>query len=103
MAEVIENVSPEDQPRSFVLITPSQRSRVLLTLAALACFALTWGAGGLFQIPTNRGFEGSLLIGSPWSTWIVVIILVFLSVCVGTIIAGTVRYDAGLFSACIGL
>jgi hypothetical protein len=103
MAEIIENVSPDDQPRSFVLITPSQRSRLLITLAALACFALTWGGGALFQIPTHRGFEGSLLIGGDWSTWIVVIILVFLNVCIGTLIAGSVRFDAGLFSACIGL
>src|SRR3954467_8315956 len=103
MAEIVENVSHEEEPRTFALINPSQRSRLLISLSAIACFALTWGAGALFQIPTHRGFEASLLIGSPWSTWIVVIILVFLNVCIGTLIAGSIRYDAGLFSACIGL
>jgi len=102
MAETTQIIETQDEPRPFMFITPSQRSRLLISISVIACFALVWFAGALFAIPVHRGFEGSLLM-QPWSTWIVVVILVFLNVCLGTLIAGSIRYDAGLFSACVGL
>ena len=81
-----------------------QRARLLLAIASLASFALFWLAGAAFDIPLVRGSSASLLgQPSPLLDLIVTLILTIGCVLVGTVVAGSIRFDAGLAAAAIGL
>jgi hypothetical protein len=82
----------------------SQRARLLLLCGCIACFLLFWEAGHLFRIPVYAHREVSLLLGSaPLVDLLVVMVVLVVSVLIGTLVAGTIRFDAGLFCATAGL
>jgi hypothetical protein len=82
----------------------SQRARLQLLGGCIACFLLFWGAGQLFRIPLYGHREVSLMLGTaPLVDLLVVMVVLIVGVLVGTLIAGTIRFDAGLFSATAGL
>lgn len=86
------------------LLSSSQRSRLLLLSGCIACFLLFWEAGQIFRIPIERHREASLLLGHrPLVDFVVVMVVLVIGVLVGTLIAGTIRFDAGLFAASAGL
>ena len=86
------------------MLNTYQRNRLLLSLAAAAAFAMFWLAGKWFGIPEHQGYEISLALQrSPGVDFLVVGVVLCAATVVGTVIAGTVRYDAGLFAAAIGL
>jgi len=70
----------------------------------LICFVLCWWAGEVFGIPPHRRLEISLL-SQPGVLAALIVVLVLLLGCtlLGTLIAGTIRFDAGLLAACCGL
>jgi hypothetical protein len=81
-----------------------QRARLLLGLASVACFALVWLAGSALDIPRIEGYAASLLNGySPFLDLVITLVLMLACVLVGTLVAGTIRFDAGLAAAAIGL
>ena len=81
-----------------------QRNRLLLaTAATVACF-LFWFAGKWFRIPEHTGYEISLALQpSPAVDLVLTGLVLCGATAVGTAIAGTIRFDAGLFAAAIGL
>ncbi len=83
------------------------RNRSLLIISAIAAFALVWWIGGLAGIPSHRNLGASLLlqpsIGAIILSLIATAIGVILCAVLGIVIAGTVRYDVGLFAAAFGL
>jgi len=81
-----------------------QRRRVLLLTAVLASIAVFHFASRLFHLPTYPHF-GGVLIGDPTPLTGLVIVAVALVVAVllATLIAGTLRFDAGLFAATLGM
>jgi hypothetical protein len=83
------------------------RNRSLLTLSAIAGFALLWWLGSVFDIPQHR-ILGSSLLTQPSAGLIVLSLIVTAAgviVCtvLGMVLAGTVRFDVGLFAAAVGL
>src|SRR4051794_11611137 len=92
----------EDQPNT--MLSTYQRARLRLVVAGLVCFALFWFAGATFRIPVHPRYEASLLLQSGTVMDLIVIaVLLPVGVCVGSLIAGTIRFDAGLFAATLGL
>ncbi|HZZ44151.1 MAG TPA: hypothetical protein VFE58_14535 [Tepidisphaeraceae bacterium] len=86
------------------LLTAYHRARILLALAALVAFALFTGATRLLHIPVDPGHSVSLLQQpSPVVPLIAILVLLILSALIGSVIAGSVRRDAGLLAACLGL
>jgi hypothetical protein len=86
------------------LLSTYQRNRLLLTLAATAGCLLFWFAGAWFRIPRHQGFEMSLALQpSAAADLLLVGVVTLAATAVGTVLAGSIRFDAGLFSAAIGL
>lgn len=86
------------------MLNTYQRTRLLLLCGAIASFVLFFFAGRLFNIPVHPRFEMSLMQQPHVVVDYLVIAVVFvLSVLLGTLIAGSIRFDAGLFVACLGL
>jgi hypothetical protein len=76
---------------------------IVLGVAVLMYVVFSW-VGGRVGIAKVNGFNGSLLASpGPFMNWIATAVLVAGGVAVGTILAGGVRPDAGLFAAAIGL
>jgi hypothetical protein len=76
---------------------------IILGVAVLMYGVFSW-VGGRVGISEAYGFNGSLLASpGPFMNWIATAVLVAAGVAVGTILAGGVRPDAGLFAAAIGL
>jgi hypothetical protein len=81
-----------------------QRARVLLIASCVACLVLCFEGGKVFAIPLCPHCDMSLLLGdSPLSSLLVVWMLLLVGVGLGTLIAGSIRPDAGLFAATTGL
>src|SRR5215204_4462848 len=79
-------------------------NRILLGVATAISFAMFWFVGSWFNIPINRGFNASLLTQPSGVTTIVIVALAILvSIVVCTLVAGSVRSDAGLFCTALGL
>ena len=79
-------------------------NRLLLGVAFAVSFAMFWFAGAWFNIPANRGFNASLFAQpAVISTMLIVMVTAMLSVVVCTLIAGSVRTEAGLFCTALGM
>lgn len=94
-----------DEPRAPVTSRPpGWQSRTFLLLACVLSIALFWWAGGAFGIAREYGFGGSLLVSpGPVGNLLATGVLVVAAVALGTLLAGFVRPDAGLFAAAVGL
>jgi len=86
------------------LLSTYQRNRLLMSLAAAAACLLFWFAGAWFGIPRHRGFENSLALQpSAAADLLLTGVAILAATAVGTVFAGSIRFDAGLFAAAIGL
>lgn len=80
------------------------RVRALLLAGIAACVAIFLFVARTFGIPSQVGFGGSILNEpAPLATLLVIMVTLVVCVLVGTLIAGTVRFDAGLFCALVGM
>src|SRR5215218_10247643 len=87
-----------------MIISSYQRARFLLSLGSIGSFALCWFAGAALGIPAHRGYDVSLLQQpSPALVLFVALVLTIACALLGSIIAGTIRFEAGLATAAIGL
>lgn len=79
-------------------------NRILLAVATAAAFALFWFVGSKFNIPIARGYNASLF-GQPSAitTMLIVCITALISIVLCTLVAGSVRTDAGLFCTALGM
>jgi hypothetical protein len=84
------------------MLSPFWRHRILLLLGIALCAAMFVWVGQTFQIPV--ALSGSLL-QQPSSDLALIIVAVtfFAATLVGSAIAGSVRFDGGLFCACLAL
>lgn len=81
-----------------------QRGRFFLWCAALLNFIFFWWTGRIFNIPIHPGYEASLLTQPAATTvFLITAIVLAASVLLGTLLAGSFRFDAGLFAATVGL
>ena len=86
------------------MFTPSQRIRVLLLTGVVVSVATFIAAAKLFRIPAHVGFGGVILAEpSPVSSFVATSAALVVCVLVATLIAGSVRFDAGLFCAAVGM
>jgi hypothetical protein len=102
--------APDDRPlgQQFAhllsTIYTAYRGRIWLTLAGLLALAVFSFASNAFHIPFHRGYDDSLVHHpSPAVAFLVTAACLFASVVIGTIVAGHIRFDAGLCAACVGL
>ena len=85
-------------------ISSYQRARFLLTLGSVLSFALCWFGAGAMGVPAHRNYDASLLQQpSPAVALFVTLILTVACALLGSAIAGTIRFEAGLATAAIGL
>ena len=81
-----------------------QRNRLLLTVAATLACLLFWFAGDWFRIPQHAGYEASLAMQpNPAIDLLLTGVVLCAATAVGTAVAGSIRFDAGLFAGAIGL
>jgi len=81
-----------------------QRNRLLLTIAATLACLLFWFAGRWFHIPEHPGYEASLALQpNPAGALLLTGLTLLVATAVGTVIAGSIRFDAGLFAGAVGL
>src|SRR6185437_7611795 len=68
-----------------------------------ACYTIFWWLGALFHVP-DPGYGASLL-RQPGSAGDIAVtaIALWLAVAAGSLVAGSIRFDAGLFCACVGM
>ncbi len=87
------------------LVKPSGTSaRVGLIIAAIVDFAIVSVASRWFALPALPGFDGSILHQpSPIAAFVTIAILMLIATLLGTILAGAVRFEAGLFTATLSL
>lgn len=86
------------------MLNSYQRARLLLLTGAVVSFVIFWWAGRLFRIPGYPGHGASLLQQpAPAVDLLVTAVVLLACVLLGTLIAGRIRFDAGLFTAVIGL
>jgi hypothetical protein len=91
-------------PAGVVARPPGWQSRTFLLAACLLSLAVFWWAGGAAGVAREYGFDGSLLVGpGPVGNVIATGVLIVVTVALGTLLAGFVRPDAGLFAAAVGL
>ena len=108
LPEIPAPLPPEDRPfgRTVLgILEPTGiNARIALTLAAGVSCLIFAGACKLFQLPPLPGFDGSLFLQpSPFTTIIIIAVLVLISTLVGTVLAGAVHFEAGLFAAAFGM
>jgi hypothetical protein len=84
----------------------SFRGKVLLFIGCAAGFALTWWAAAAVGFPPNRDGPVARVADdcllhqhAPWPGLLMTIILIPLLVTAGSVVAGSIRRDAGLFIA----
>jgi hypothetical protein len=80
------------------------RSKALLALGIAVSAVCFWFVGRLFHVPRYAGFSGSLLAEPGWLVGLIVVsVTLLVAVLLATLIAGTIRFDAGLFCAAAGM
>src|SRR4051812_9391607 len=80
------------------------RSKLLLLVALLLTMGAFVFASRTFRVPVSPRFDGSLLAQpSPFVSLAIVAVTMLAGVLISTLIAGTIRFDAGLFCATLGM
>jgi hypothetical protein len=81
-----------------------RRPKTFLTLGIIVSAACFVFASRTFRVPLEPGFGGSLLSEPTWLvSLLVVAVTLVVAVLLSTLIAGTIRFDAGLFCATAGM
>ncbi|HEV2292964.1 MAG TPA: hypothetical protein VGR35_03860 [Tepidisphaeraceae bacterium] len=85
-------------------ISSYQRARFLLSVGSIGSFLLCWFTAAAIGIPAHPNFDASLL-QQPSPALVLFIALVLTVACAlfGSAVAGTIRFEAGLATAAIGL
>ena len=87
-----------------MLFSAYHRARLLMLCGLVVSAVVFVFASRLFHVPTFGHFGGSLLAdASPMTSLIVVGVALLAAVLLSTLIAGTIRFDAGLFCATAGM
>jgi len=82
----------------------SRRSKLLLLVGIVVAVVAFRFVSRQFHVPDSPHFSGSLLeSGNPYVQLIAVGVTLLVSVLVGTLVAGTIRFDAGLFCGLVGM
>jgi len=86
------------------LLNSYQRARILMLGGAAASFALFSIGARYLHLQSTPGYNASLLLQqSPVAVVMVSVVLFAASALVGTALAGAIRFNAGLLTACVGL
>jgi hypothetical protein len=85
---------------SPLITRPVWQTKWLLPSAAFLAYAACWWLAGRVGASRVYGFDGSLLAtGKVWSNLVIALIAVLAGGAIGTILAGSVRPDAGMCAA----
>jgi hypothetical protein len=85
-----------------MLFSPYTRNRVLLFAGTIICGAMFWWLGQRLHFPYR--LSASLMQQPAVAVLLMALAVVFFAATlVGITIAGTVRFDAGIFCACLGM
>src|SRR5688500_8261421 len=85
-------------------LSPYQRARLLLLSAAAGAFTIGLWAGRLLHVPPHAGRQGALMLppGSALNL-VAAALALLLAAALGTAVAGTIRFNAGLLTGCLAL
>lgn len=87
-----------------MMISSYQRARFLLSVGSIGAFVLCWFVAAVVGIPAHPDYNASLLQQpSPVVALFVALVLIVACALLGSAVAGTVRYEAGLATAAIGI
>jgi hypothetical protein len=79
-------------------------ARVALTVAAAVSCLIFAAACRIFSLPALPGFDGSLFLQvSPAAAFVIIAVLILVTTLIGTVLAGAIHFEAGLFAAAFGL
>jgi hypothetical protein len=99
-----EEIPQAPEPFIHALRNTTNYKKTVLTIACVICFAIFWFTGRAMHVPLYYGHAMSLLMQPRWPVLLIVVaILTIVSVLIGTLIAGRIRADAGIFAAAAGL
>src|SRR3954466_12316152 len=91
-------------PNAAVWKPFDNRHRLLLAAVSAGCVLLTSAVARLLGWPVFLRHEASLLASAaPLAGIAAVIVALAASLLIASLLLGRLRYDAGLFAACIGL
>jgi hypothetical protein len=86
------------------MFTTSQRIRLLLLCGVVVSVGIFIASARLFRIPAHVAFGGVILHEpSPVASFAALSVALVVCVLVATLVAGSVRFDAGLFCAAVGM
>jgi len=78
--------------------------RIALAIAVGVSYLIFAAASKYFDLPILPGFDGSIICQpSPLAAFVIVAVALAVATLVGTVLAGAVRFEAGLFAAAFGL
>src|SRR5882672_6804984 len=81
-----------------------QRARLLLLTGSVLSFVAFWFSASIFHIPTYPGYQSAVLLHPPYVLpFLIIAVVIAISVAIGTVIAGMVRFNAGLLTASLSL
>lgn len=82
----------------------SSRTKILLFVGLIVSAAAFTFASRTFRVPASPRFDASILAQpSPFAALAIVGVTLLATVLLSTLIAGTIRFDAGLFCATLGM
>jgi hypothetical protein len=85
-------------------LSPYHRAQVLLIAGVCLAYGVFAYASWQFRVPVDPGFGGSILLStSPIASLVVLAVGLVACVLLATLLAGTIRFDAGLFCATAGM
>jgi hypothetical protein len=84
-------------------ISPYQRARILMFIASVFSVLLFLGFSRLMNFPIAYHQGGSFVIEGGLTVFISLAATFALSLLIGTLLLGRIRFDAGLVCACVGL
>ena len=101
-----DNAQPADPPPhpDGAIFNAYRRTQTLVFLASVICIILVWQVAAHLGIPPIARFQGSLLAQpQPPIAFIAACVLYFVSVFIGTLIAGRSWFFAGIFAGAVAL
>ena len=99
---VLQNSAERSAPNVWAAY--STRERALLATGVVVSYAIFHFIGRAFRIPELPDFQASLLgNASPVLTLVMTLVTLIACVLIGSLIAGSVHFEAGLFCACAGM
>ena len=97
------SADPGSDAQGAAFFNAHRRTQVAVTIASAVCFVVFWFGAAWVGLPSQPGFQGSLLLQRAGMVMLAVTwLLMLISFILASLIAGRMWFFAGLFSALVG-